>query len=108
RGGPRAPGPAGGPAGTAPSVLRPYVLPPFDVRVDPSATSLCTNFAEYTSQFGPFSADDPNAPPGTALYPGHRTLTHAVYGFFKNGGTRCFVARVKAKTAPDPNVRDIP
>ena len=25
----------------------------------------------------------------------HRALTHAVYGFFKNGGTRCFVRRIK-------------
>ena len=102
-----APAPAGGPAGTTASVLRPYVLTPFDVHVDPFDTRLCTNFAEYTSQFGPFSADDPNAPPGTALYPGHRTLTHAVYGFFKNGGTRCFVARIKGKNAADANVGDI-
>ncbi|MBA4142876.1 MAG: phage tail sheath family protein [Nitrosospira sp.] len=30
------------------------------------------------------------------MYPGHHALTHAVYGFFKNGGTRCFVARVRS------------
>jgi hypothetical protein len=82
-------------------VLRPYRLVKFDVTVDPFDTKLCTNFSEYTSLFGPFSADDPNADPGTALDPGHRALTHAVYGFFKNGGTRCFVARIPAKSSGD-------
>ena len=93
--------PAGQPAGSSElspewltaTVLRPYVLKPFRVEAAPLDTKLCTNFSEYTSLFGSFSADDPNTP-GKALYPGHRALTHAVYGFFKNGGTRCFVARI--------------
>ena len=37
------------------------------------------------------------------MHPGHHALTHAVYGFFKNGGTRCFVARVKS---PDELTQD--
>jgi len=82
------------------SLLKPYILRNFNVndKVKPGETKLCTNFSEYTSRFGPFSADnpDPNKPHGTALDPGHRALTHAVNGFFKNGGTRCFVARVKS------------
>ena len=45
--------------------------------------TLCTNFTEYTNGFGDFSLD-----------PGHRQLTHAVYGFFNNGGTRCYVVRL--------------
>ncbi len=44
---------------------------------------LCTSFAEFQKFFGDFST---NA--------GHRNLAHAVYGFFNNGGTRCFVVRV--------------
>ena len=96
-----APPPAAPPAGSSElspewltaTVLRPYVLKPFRVEAAPLDTKLCTNFSEYTSLFGSFSADDPNTP-GKALYPGHRALTHAVYGFFKNGGTRCFVARI--------------
>ena len=44
---------------------------------------LCTNFSEFKNYFGDFS-------PG----PGQRNLAHAVYGFFNNGGTRCFVVRV--------------
>ena len=48
---------------------------------------LCTNFGEFKKFFGDFSKDS-----------GHRNLAHGVYGFFNNGGTRCFVARVKADT----------
>lgn len=46
--------------------------------------ALCTNFKEFTDQFGEFSLDS-----------GQRTLAHAVYGFFNNGGTRCWVAAVE-------------
>lgn len=48
---------------------------------------LCTNFSEYKRFFGDFST--------TAS---HRNLTHAVFGFFNNGGTRCYVARATAVT----------
>ena len=42
---------------------------------------LCTTFSDFVRAFGDFSLD-----------PGQRQLAHAVYGFFDNGGTRCFVA----------------
>ena len=45
---------------------------------------LCTNFGEFTKFFGDFSTDA-----------GQSTLAHAVYGFFNNGGTRCYVVREK-------------
>src|SRR5262249_21390446 len=70
----------------------------FEVKVHLYDATLCTNFSEYTTRFGSFSADN-DQNPGEALDPGHRALTHAVYGFFKNGGTRCFVARVKSDNA---------
>jgi phage tail sheath protein FI len=57
----------------------------FKVVPDPGEVRLCTNFAEFTRSFGGFSTDT-----------GHRNLAHAVYGFFNNGGTRCFVTRVRA------------
>jgi hypothetical protein len=44
---------------------------------------LCTNFGEFKKFFGDFSED-----------PGQNTLAHAVYGFFRNGGTRCYVVEV--------------
>ena len=45
-------------------------------------TKLCTNFGEFKKFFGDFSAD-----------PGQNILAHAVYGFFNNGGSRCYVVR---------------
>lgn len=44
---------------------------------------LCTNFSEFKKYFGDFSTDA-----------GQRNLAHAVYGFFNNGGTRCWVTCV--------------
>jgi hypothetical protein len=84
------------------SLLRPYYLVPFDIEVDEFATKLCTNFTEYTDRFGDFSAFGARPAGAQAddfrpLHPGHHFLTHAVNGFFKNGGTRCFVARVKSE-----------
>src|SRR6266545_17147 len=45
----------------------------------------CTNFSEFTKFFGGFSTD-----------PGQSHLAHAVYGFFMNGGTSCYVVREKS------------
>jgi phage tail sheath protein FI len=47
---------------------------------------LCTNFGEFKKSFGDFS-----------LCPSHNHLVHAVYGFFNNGGTRCYVVWEKSK-----------
>src|SRR4051794_30628860 len=49
---------------------------------------LCTTFSDYMRAFGGFSSDA-----------GLQNLTHAVYGFFNNGGSRCYVVRVLADTA---------
>lgn len=45
---------------------------------------LCTNFSEFKKFFGDFF-------PGNGDVKGQNTLAHAVYGFFRNGGTRCYV-----------------
>lgn len=78
-------------------VDRPYYFEEFQVRAPEFATKLCTNFSEYAAQFGDFSGFTPGA--AEPLSPGHHMLTHAVNGFFKNGGTRCFVARIKKDDA---------
>ena len=44
---------------------------------------LCTSFTEFKTFFGDFSTGA-----------GQRNLVHAVYGFFNNGGTRCYVVRI--------------
>lgn len=51
---------------------------------------LCTNFTEFQKAFGGFSDDLPR-----------NHLAHAVYGFFQNGGTRCFVTWVSEVAAVD-------
>jgi len=54
--------------------------------VDAGEVKLCTNFTEFKKYFGDFSLDE-----------GQSYLAHAVYGFFNNGGTRCFVVRETTK-----------
>ena len=51
---------------------------------------LCTNFGEFKRAFGDFSTNE-----------GQRNLAHAVYGFFSNGGTRCYVVCIDAETELD-------
>ncbi len=47
---------------------------------------LITSWEGFKARFGDFQT-------------GNRTLAHAVYGFFNNGGTRCWVARIAAAPA---------
>ena len=53
------------------------------ISVTEKEVKLCTSFTEFKKFFGDFSID-----------PGQQQLAHAVYGFFNNGGTRCYVTRV--------------
>ena len=89
-----------------PSMFRPYYFKEFQVKVDEFDTKLCTNFSEYVARFGDYSGfkpepEDPSDDPAKwvfkPMYRGHHLLTHAVAGFFANGGTKCFVARVDPK-----------
>jgi phage tail sheath protein FI len=50
----------------------------------PGKPVLCTTFGDFTRSFGGFS-DDPD----------HKNLAHGVFGFFNNGGTRCWVMRYR-------------
>jgi uncharacterized protein len=88
----------------SPSFLRPYILQEFDIKADPFETKFCTNFTEYTQRFGTFSAykneadqdySNPDKWIFSPYFPGHHALTHAVNGFFKNGGTKAYVARIE-------------
>jgi phage tail sheath protein FI len=65
---------------------------------------LCTTFADFTRHFGGFSTNGlvpeaaAGAAPGAAPAapsPGQNQLAHGVFGFFNNGGTRCYVMRYK-------------
>lgn len=85
------------------SILSPFVLQEFTVPTAALDTKLCTNFTEYVQRFGNFSAykptpDNPDDSPErwvfSPMHPGHHALTHALNGFFRNGGTKAFVARI--------------
>ena len=64
------------------------------VKVEPltpaGRATLCTNFGEFTSAFGSFSA----------AHAWQNWLAHAVYGFFNNGGSRCWVIRADSPSFP--------
>ena len=45
---------------------------------------LCTTFQDFTKSFGGFSID-----------PDQKKLAHALYGFFNNGGKRCFCDEIR-------------
>jgi uncharacterized protein len=49
---------------------------------------LCTTFADFRHSFGDFSTD-----------PDQNKLVHGVFGFFNNGGSRCYVTRFKDMTS---------
>jgi phage tail sheath protein FI len=75
---------SGTPSGS--NVITVDYIPTPAFTVAPAAeVHLCTTFSDYKKFFGDFSTDA-----------GQRNLTHAVYGFFNNGGTRCYVVRAAA------------
>lgn len=72
------------------------------ISVPAGQAKLCTNFTEYQARFGDWSAyDDPGAGNAKRELSGHQILSHAVYDFFNNGGSRCFVARVRPDSLAD-------
>ena len=66
-------------ADNQPALLKDFALPAAAGQI-----KMCTSFGEFARHFGDFSSDS-----------GQSHLAHAVYGFFNNGGTRCYVVREK-------------
>jgi phage tail sheath protein FI len=67
----------------------------------PAATGvamLITNWSQFTATFGDLVGDStkPASAATPSVDPGYQALAHAVYGFFNNGGSRCYVTRIKA------------
>ncbi|MEM1167723.1 MAG: phage tail sheath subtilisin-like domain-containing protein [Cyanobacteria bacterium P01_H01_bin.35] len=67
--------------------------------VEKGEIKLCTNFSEFKNFFGDFLL-----PSGDT--PGQNTLAHAVYGFFRNGGTRCYVTWITEESEVDGVLED--
>jgi hypothetical protein len=67
-----------------------------------------TSWVQYTKLFGDFLGSPETAPTnvqGPAVNTGQRHLAHAVYGFFNNGGTGCYVVRVAQEADLDDALR---
>jgi uncharacterized protein len=97
----------------------------FTVPTPAKTAKLITNWTEFTKAFGDLIGvvPDPSASPSPSPTPGpspspaspspapvsinekHRRLAHAVYGFFNNGGSRCFVVRITDITQLDDALR---
>src|SRR2546430_251138 len=77
------------------------------VAVTPAAANevkLVTSWSDFVKYFGDVIGGEQ---PATAtavdtvtIDDGYRRLAQAVYGFFNNGGTRCFVGRIAAEAEP--------
>jgi phage tail sheath protein FI len=62
---------------------------------------LITNWTQFTKLFGDLVGDETMAATtdaNPAVDAGHSNLAHAVYGFFNNGGSSCFVVRIASAT----------
>ena len=75
----------------------------FTVPTPAKKVMLLTNWSEFTRAFGDLVGDEtkPAASGTPAVDAGYRNLAHAVYGFFNNGGSRCYVGRVTAEVDVD-------
>jgi uncharacterized protein len=67
------------------------------------APVLVTNWSQFTASFGDLMGDSahPAATGSHAVDPGYQALAHAVYGFFNNGGSRCYVTRITSASDLD-------
>src|SRR6185436_10408019 len=76
---------------------KPFKFVDFTVPAAAKTPVLITNWSQFTRTFGDLVGDPTKAATavGTpAVDAGYQRLAHAVYGFFNNGGSRCFVTRV--------------
>ncbi|MGH2413589.1 MAG: phage tail sheath family protein, partial [Microcystaceae cyanobacterium] len=93
--------------GTAPKTIPlqgatpPYESIPVNLSAKAGDVKLCTNFSEF-KQFLFGKALDLDPPlsgfPDPDVNPQLSHLIHAVYGFFNNGGNRCYVVLVDSET----------
>jgi phage tail sheath protein FI len=80
-----------------------FKLVDFNVPAAAKVPVLITNWSQFTATFGDLTGDSTKAAStGTpTVDSGYQQLAHAVYGFFNNGGSRCYVARVTAEADVD-------
>ena len=71
-----------------------------------STPTYLTSWTEFLNTFGVTSAIDPSDPYGPYLVNPDAYVTHAVNGFFANGGTACYFVRVTDAEAATATVPD--
>jgi Bacteriophage tail sheath protein len=79
------------PPGTQYSLFASYLAGSSFTPLAAGQVQLCTSFTDFTKSFGGFST-----------HTNQNYLAHAVYGFFTNGGTRCYVVREPPGSGSDP------
>jgi phage tail sheath protein FI len=80
----------------------------FNVPAAAGVPEFITSWTQYTRRFGDFIGNDQDnatTAASPAVNAGHRHLSHAVFGFFNNGGTGCYVVRVPTATDLDAALR---
>lgn len=91
----------------------------FTLSAPAKTPQLITNWTQFTKAFGdligeapetspsptptpsPTPGPSPSPSPAPTINQGHQRLAHAVYGFFNNGGSRCYVVRITDATELD-------
>lgn len=69
----------------------------------PNKPTLITNWTQYIETFGSLDESGKRNPHMQGAF-----LSHAVYGYFMNGGTRCYVTRVAPPARADKPVTQLP
>jgi phage tail sheath protein FI len=93
------------PASSTPGATK-YV--DYNIPAAAKAPVLITSWAQFTRNFGDFVGEETAAATtvnGATVHAGHRQLAHAVYGFFNNGGSRCYIVRVETNDDVDDALR---
>ena len=95
-----APDPAFDPTNAA---SKPFKFVDFTLPAAAKQPVLITNWSQFTRTFGDLvgSSTLPTSTGTPTVDPGYQQLAQAVYGFFNNGGSRCYVARVTVDTDID-------
>jgi len=80
----------------------------FTLPTPAEAPKLITSWTQFAKAFGDLIGDETapaTADPDPAIDAGQRRLAHAIYGFFNNGGSRCYVVRITSATDLDDALR---
>jgi uncharacterized protein len=80
----------------APNASGPAKIVTIDVPTPAKQVEPITNWGEFVRAFGDLvgPSDGTAASDGATVDVDHRNLAQAVFGFFANGGSRCFIVRV--------------